>query len=177
VEATTLEEKETWIREQSLLCLVYEGIKAGVFSFDYAPKSSFVLQNHRAGRVYLNVSQEARIAIQDLMSWQLARALRTMSNMGTVIVAYQLTAKGVKYAAGTPSELQEEVLALVRGPPPYQAEGVEVVFDGAAFLLRTAGGFERRTGFADPEDVSYVTRSRRTFISPFTLTYPSMLTC
>ncbi len=42
---------------QALLCLVYEGIRSGVFSFDYGPKSTFVVQDRRAGRVYLNISQ------------------------------------------------------------------------------------------------------------------------
>jgi hypothetical protein len=62
--AANLDESETWIQEQSLMCLVYEGIKSGVFSFDYGPKSTFVVQDRRAGRVYLNISQEARAALR-----------------------------------------------------------------------------------------------------------------
>ena len=92
------------------------------------------------------------------MAWKLVRALRIMSSMSTVVSAYQLTARGAAYAAGLPAPLREEARALAHGPPPHAAELVDVVFDGAGFELRTAGGFCRRTAFAEPEDVSYVTR-------------------
>ena len=35
----TAEEQEGWIRKNSLLVLIYEGIVAGVFDYDYAPVS------------------------------------------------------------------------------------------------------------------------------------------
>jgi hypothetical protein len=38
----TAEEKEGWIRKNSLLVLIYEGIVEGVFDYDYAPQSGMV---------------------------------------------------------------------------------------------------------------------------------------
>ncbi len=37
--ATSKEEKDKWIRKVPLLVLIYEGIVAGVFDYDYAPFS------------------------------------------------------------------------------------------------------------------------------------------
>jgi hypothetical protein len=36
------DEPETWIREQPLMVLVYEGIAAGVFEMDYSPQSVII---------------------------------------------------------------------------------------------------------------------------------------
>jgi hypothetical protein len=42
--ASSMSEKESWIRSTTLLVLIYEGIKLGIFTFDFAPQSHHV--NH-----------------------------------------------------------------------------------------------------------------------------------
>eukprot|EP01048_Picozoa_sp_COSAG05_P026923 COSAG05_NODE_7598_length_791_cov_1.589595_2_plen_70_part_01 len=48
----TVEEKEGWIRKNSLLVLIYEGIVAGAFDYDFAPVSLMV----DTKRVWMNIS-------------------------------------------------------------------------------------------------------------------------
>jgi hypothetical protein len=51
-----------WVRETPLLVLIYEGIVAEVFDYDYAPASV------KVGRrlVYMNITQEGRDDLDDL---------------------------------------------------------------------------------------------------------------
>jgi hypothetical protein len=48
------ENKNVWVRKVPLMVLIYEGIVAGIFDYDYAPAPDIV--NGR--RVYMNISQE-----------------------------------------------------------------------------------------------------------------------
>ena len=54
--ALTPDDDEGWIRKNSLLVLMYEGIVAGIFDYDYAPMSLLVGRK----RVWLNISQEGK---------------------------------------------------------------------------------------------------------------------
>ena len=47
---------DRWIRKQALSVLIYEGIVAKVFDYDYAPCSSLI--DNR--RVWINISQEGK---------------------------------------------------------------------------------------------------------------------
>jgi hypothetical protein len=51
--ALTAEDTERWIRHQSLMVLVYEGVVAQALDYDYAPASEMV----EGRRVFFNVSQ------------------------------------------------------------------------------------------------------------------------
>lgn len=46
-------DKERWIRQQAILVMIYEGIVAQVYDYDYAPSSELV----EGRRLYFNISQ------------------------------------------------------------------------------------------------------------------------
>ena len=54
--STNADEKEEWIRKTPLMVLIYEGIVAQVYDYDYAPSSEII----HTRRVYFNTSQEGR---------------------------------------------------------------------------------------------------------------------
>jgi hypothetical protein len=61
--ALNVTDNETWVRYQPMLVLMYELIVAGVIDYDYAPASAMV-----AGRrIYMNVTQEGRDNLDDLV--------------------------------------------------------------------------------------------------------------
>ena len=71
----TAEEQEGWIRKNSLLVLIFEGIVAGVFDYDYAPVSAMV----GTKRVWLNISQEGKDDIDDVRQGGLINGLKLSS--------------------------------------------------------------------------------------------------
>ena len=54
--STSADEKEEWIRKVPLMVLIYEGIVAQVYDYDYAPSSEII----HTRRIYFNTSQEGR---------------------------------------------------------------------------------------------------------------------
>lgn len=54
--------KESWVRQQAMMVLIYEAIVAEVLDYDYAPASAIV-ENRRK---YFNISQEGRSEIDYL---------------------------------------------------------------------------------------------------------------
>ena len=60
--AETADDEETWVRKNSLLVLMYEGIVEGVYDYDYAPISQLVGRK----RLWLNITQEGKDDIDDL---------------------------------------------------------------------------------------------------------------
>eukprot|EP00960_Hanusia_phi_P077723 768733-Hanusia_phi.AAC.5 len=108
--------RETWIREFALLVLIYEGVQLGVFQLDYAPKSVRVNHSELVGRVYMNISQEALGAVEDLMEWGLVSKLHMITKQHHMVTSYQLTDKGKNYVSGISSEDMESVRRLVFGP-------------------------------------------------------------
>ena len=158
----TAEEKEGWIRQNSLLVLIYEGIVAGVFDYDYAPVSAMV----GTKRVWLNISQEGKDDIDDVRQGNLINGLKLSSEDLQPITAYQVSAKGLDILDLVPDELKEQVDSFVNGPEDYRDELLNVEWgdeeeneDGEkepGFALYTDSGYRRKSGITDTEDVSYV---------------------
>jgi len=158
------EEKEGWIRKNSLLVLIYEGVVAGVFDYDYAPVSAMV----GTKRVWLNISQEGKDDIDDVREGKLINGLKLSSEDLQPITAYQVSPKGLDILELVPDELKEQVDSFVHGPrdTPHQDELLNVEWgdeeendDGEkepGFALYTDGGYRRLSGITDTEDVSYV---------------------
>ena len=69
---------DEWIRALPLTVLTYECIAAKALDWDYAPSSELV----RGSRVYLNVSQEGRCAVDDLVEAGAVHALRLRGSAG-----------------------------------------------------------------------------------------------
>ena len=64
--AQSAEDNEGWLRQLPLNVLMFQGITSGVLDFDYAPCSALISSGGRSQRVWLNVTQEGKAAIDDL---------------------------------------------------------------------------------------------------------------
>jgi WD repeat-containing protein 35 len=119
--AATADDDETWIRKNSLLVLMYEGIVEGVFDYDYAPMSLLVGRK----RLWLNITQEGKDDIDDLRQGGLLNGLKLSSEDLQPVTAYQVSAKGKELASLIPREFRTEVDNLIF----HDNEVLEVDFD------------------------------------------------
>ena len=103
--ATQPDEPESWIRKNSLLVLIYEGIVEGVFDYDYAPMSLLVGRK----RVWLNITQEGKDDIDDLREGGLLNGLKLSSEDLQPITAFQVSPKGKELAILIPKEFRTTV--------------------------------------------------------------------
>ena len=162
--ASNPEDREGWIRKNSILVLMYEGIVDGVFDYDYAPMSVLVGRN----RLWLNITQEGKDDIDDLREGGLLNALKLSSEDLQPITAFQVSAKGKELSILIPREFRTEVDKLIY----KDNELLEVIFEqregeqddegeklGAAFFLTAPSDNKedrRESTITETEDVSYV---------------------
>jgi len=150
------EDKEIYVRQLALLVLIYEGIVEGVFDYDYAPASYYV-----AGRrIYMNITQEGRDNVDDLVEARLVRALRQVDRDNQPVVAYQCTVEGyelLRVQNKCPKDDRKSVDDFIFS----DAESllfVEYMANVERFVLRSAdGGVMKDSEVTECEDVSYVT--------------------
>ena len=95
------DEPETWIRELPLLVLVYEGITAGVFEMDYSPQCMTMSHTGVTRRMFLNISQGAKSAIDELREQKLISALKISSEDLQSVTAFQVGEYGRKLMSHT----------------------------------------------------------------------------
>lgn len=162
--ASSPDQREGWIRKNSILVLMYEGIVDGVFDYDYAPISVMVGRN----RLWLNITQEGKDDIDDLREGGLLNGLKLSSEDLQPITAYQVSKKGKELAILIPREFRTEVDNLI-----YKGdELLEVVFEtregekddngedlGPCFFLQAPSDAKedrRESTITETEDVSYV---------------------
>ena len=107
-------ERERCIRKTALMVLVFEGIVAHVFDYDYAPAS--VLVGTPPRRVFLNISQEGRDDMDDLAEQHLIKSVRLASKFGTTDSAYQLAPRGVEALAMVNRSSRSSVDAIAHDP-------------------------------------------------------------
>eukprot|EP00960_Hanusia_phi_P068830 766944-Hanusia_phi.AAC.2 len=90
--ALAADDSESWLRQLPLqvmvhnlpvvfatfdkLSKIYEGISAGVLDFDYSPMSVFVGFDGSSRRIYINISQEGRSAVEDLLDQKLLNGMK-----------------------------------------------------------------------------------------------------
>ena len=146
-------DSERWIRYLEVMVLVYEAVVQGVFDYDYAP---FVEQVANK-RMMLNVSQEARDNLDDLVEAGMLRSLRLSSLGGKSTMAYQPSKKGLEhmrrgYMSKEDKELCDEFLFDPKGSL------FRVVFDDKTetFKLSSDQGYNIDSSVTASEDVSYV---------------------
>ena len=161
-QAASPDDEETWIRKNSLLVLMYQGIVDQVLDYDYAPISMLVGQK----RCWLNITQEGKDDIDDLRAGGLLNALKLSSEDLQPVTAYQVSAAGLEMVPMIPEEMIEAVDEFIE----HEGELIEVMFDlregqkddegedaGPCFWLKTPdGGYQEESGITDTEDVSYV---------------------
>ena len=146
--AQTVHEKERWIRKLPVLVLLYEGIVQRVFEYDYAPASEVV----ETARVYLNVTQEGKDDLDDLVEGKLVKGLRLSTKEHQSVTAYQISPSGLQLIG---KRLPDEERQLVDDLCLIDGKLLQVVWEDSKFLLRTTT-FSRESTITDAEDVSYV---------------------
>ena len=146
--AQTVHEKERWIRKLPMLVLLYEGIVQRVFEYDYAPASEVV----ETARVYLNVTQEGKDDLDDLVEGKLVKGLRLSTKEHQSVTAYQISPSGLLLIG---KRLPDEERQLVDDLCLIDGKLLQVVWEDSKFLLRTTT-FTRESTITDAEDVSYV---------------------
>lgn len=138
------------MRKQALSVLIYEGVIAGVFDYDYAPQS--VLVENR--RVWINVSQEGQSDIELLREEELINALLVSSKSYKPVVLYQVSDKGKETLAQMSRHDKEAVNDFAH--KPSTRELLRTSWDGESFWLQSSSGYRKRSTTTDTEDVSYV---------------------
>ena len=162
------EQPETWVRELPLDVLMYEGICANKLDFDYAPVSKQYLYADDNGelkvkRCYLNISQEARSAIDDLIEQDFVKSLKVPNDDNMTTSAFQASLKGLELLQALPPILRLEVDDFLYIRQGYKdrvhpkKDLINVLTDDEGFLLVTENGSEIRSSVSQVEDVSYVT--------------------
>lgn len=140
---------ETWIRKLPLLVLVYEGIVEGLFDYDYAPTSVFI----SGRRVYINLTQEGRDHIDDLIEAEMCRSLRLATSDHQPVTAVQITQRGEAILRNMPASVKHEVQQFITAPDGKSL--LSVMYRGDHFYL-SGGGHIIESTVTDIEDVSYV---------------------
>jgi len=156
--ALTSDDHESWIRQVPLFVLIYEGVIAGSIDLDYAPCSVLLSYEGASRRMFLNMSQEGKSAVEDLREQQLINGLKLSSEDFQPVNSFQVSLKGLQFLKTLPNNLFEEVNGFIYAPnaPHYDTELLEVSFDGDKFWLASRSGFERLSSVHEVEDVSYV---------------------
>ena len=154
-------DNESWIRQVPLLVLIYEGIVRQVLDGDYAPASTLVsIQNNPSKRIWMNISQEGKGAVDDLRESELVNGLKLNTDEFQIVTAYQVSKRGLKLLARAPTALKRQVELFCTEPntttrgilidPVYNLE--EECFQ----LISRSGNYSRNSKITDCEDVSYV---------------------
>ena len=144
------EGSDRWVRKQALSVLIYEGIIAGIFDYDYAPQSALI-ENRR---VWVNISQEGQSDIELLREEEFINALLVSSKSYKPVVLYQVSDKGKELLSHLARREKETVNAFAHRPD--SRELLATTWDGESYWLESSSGYKKRSTTTDTEDVSYV---------------------
>ena len=156
---------ERWMRQIPLVVMMYEAVVAGVLDFDYAPCSMTVSHNGLSRRLWLNITQEGKSAVDDLREKKMLNALKLTTEDFMPVTAYQVSERGEHFLEMVPENLRDEVRSVCypKGVPEYTPTTIlEVSFNALAghFVLRNraqgAAHYTRNSQITAAEDVSYV---------------------
>lgn len=143
-------DKDIWIRKQALSVIVYEGVLADVFGYDYAPTSTLIENK----RVWCNISQEGQSDIEFLREEELINALLLSSTSYKAGVCYQISEKGkelVQYIA----RREKEVVDLFAHKEGTR-ELLKPLWDGETYWMQSPSGSRQKSSVTETEAVSYV---------------------
>lgn len=167
--ATDNEEK--WLRNLPLLVMVYEAIVSGVLDYDYSPVCTNIVKNGQSRRIWMNISQDAKAAIDDLREHDLIKALKTCSEDFQPSTAFQVTAQGTKLLETFPdrekkaidgflvsSSGQHDLKSMNSSMVLFVSDQLQITFDvndGKFRFIRNDGSVYI-SKVTDVEEVSYV---------------------
>lgn len=154
-------EQETWVRSTPLAVLIYECISAGVLDFDYAPVLQDISYRGESKKVWLNLSQEALAAIDDLRSTGMIRAVRMYTEDYKPSTCFQVSLAGLGMMKAVPQALFDELRHVVYVPDNQNTykDMVQVSWNPHKdiFALKSdKTGYYRYSTITEIEDVSYV---------------------
>ena len=121
-----------------------------------APASALLSFDGKSRRLFINISQEGKSAIDDLRELRYINGLKLSSEDFQPVTAYQVASKSLDFIDRFPAQLKKSVDEVYYGPAPFHNELIEVSFDGDNFVVSTEGGYKRISTATDTEDVSYV---------------------
>jgi WD repeat-containing protein 35 len=148
--AASRSDKDIWIRKQALSVIIYEGILANIFNYDYAPSSTLVENK----RVWCNISQEGQSDVEFLREEEFINALLLTSKSYKPGICYQISDKGKDLLQFVPKEEKHIVdrLAYKEGT----TELLQPYWDGNSYWMQSTSGFRRKSTITDTEAISYV---------------------
>lgn len=167
-----MDDEESWLRNLPLLVLVYEAIVIGILDYDYSPVCTNIVKNGQSRRIWMNISQDAKAAIDDLREHNLVKALKTCSEDFQPSTAFQVTPHAVTVLDTLAASEKKRIDAFLSNnlAPPHALHSansgmilfdsnlVTITFDvddGKFRLVRNDGSvFVSRV--TDVEEVSYV---------------------
>jgi hypothetical protein len=154
-------DQETWVRSTPLQVLIYECIAAGVLDFDYAPVLQDISYRGESKKVWLNFSQEAAAAIDDLRSTGMIRAVRMYTEDYKPSTGFQVSLAGLAMMKAVPQALFDELRHVVYVPDDQNTykDMVQISWNPHKdlFALKSdKSGYYRYSTITEVEDVSYV---------------------
>ncbi len=151
--------KEVALRFLSLQLLVFEAIKAGLLTYDYAPTNVEVCDGTETRRLYINISQEATSDILWFIEAELARRISMSTQYNRSVVALQLTPKGVTLCKSIDIGIQAILRAFFfRGNSLLQVKFDNQANDGsgAFYSFVTEGSHICYSDVTEIHNISYV---------------------
>lgn len=140
-----------WLKELSLLTLVFEGITRRIFdNYDYAPS----LVNFRGVKLYANVSQEYLMDIDTLVQRNFVSKLKLNTKYYDNITAYSVTSVFRNSENEIPDEMKAEIDGLMKCPKCDVT--IKVLIERRkALIVCPECRYSRVTGFFDIEHIPY----------------------
>ena len=142
--------KDRWIRKQALSVLIYEGIVANVFEYDYAPVSTLM----GSKRLWINQSHDGQSDVESLREQELIDALIMPSKTHKPEVLYRISVKGSEFLDLIPQKDKDLIADFAHKPGTWEL--IKVVWRDNSFWLQSASGNARKSTITEIEDVSYV---------------------
>lgn len=167
-----MDDEESWLRNLPLLVLVYEAIVVGILDYDYSPVCTNIVKNGQSRRIWMNISQDAKAAIDDLREYNLVKALKTCSEDFQPSTAFQVTPQAINVLDALPQAEKKRIDAFLSNNmmPPHalhSANSGMILFDSnlvtitfdvddGKFRLARNDGSVFVSRVTDVEEVSYV---------------------
>jgi hypothetical protein len=160
--ATKPGETEGWIRDLPLNVLMYELIKKQILDFDYAPCSVSICPDGTTRRLWMNITQEGKAALDDMREGALVNSLRMSTEDFQPVTAYQCSEKGLALLEKLPDDDKAAVdRALFPAGAAFEDSArlaVSFIPGRNQFRVSTASGQPEAfvSNVTETEDVSYV---------------------
>ena len=144
-----------WLRSIPLSVLIYEGVNADVFDWDYAPVTIVV----SGLRATVNLSQEGRSAVDGLREHGMLYALKLSSKNYQYTNAFQISSRGRRFLSKYVTNDDMLQVDKLITPPDESTAMLEVQWDQTNRvwnLAHSESNYSRESSFTDVESVSYV---------------------